>query len=256
MTPGQQPTLCASAAIVHPLVKRFLDFDVTLNALFGEAFNDADVTALQRALSDRTDETISRLRASKGLSKRSEFVEAEHLMLLSDAALYRLEADPQWADALAVPTAKLAASEATDEQARNLLLGCVVEECFGEGSDVDHFDAAWLRESFVTLGHLLDVTPEWVEAFQDEHSSGLEGARRDLARRATTALFNATWNEGIEAFTPAAVEEAWRSLLKRRDVDPGLARVELLRLLEALRQRGLVGPLRYARLTSAVHAPD
>ncbi|MBX7099412.1 MAG: hypothetical protein K1X89_16985 [Myxococcaceae bacterium] len=232
---------------MHPVLARYLDPDVLREALASDG-DDAELlrTASAWAPAERTVLEAATTASDDGVQQAA-------LTLATFAALKASEDDPQLALPLQHALGALMATGTSQEEARQMLALAFLDEAFAfDVPDLD-FDAALVAETVASIGELVKLNDGDVDVIVQAFSHQTNQALRPLHYAATTALLSTAWDQGPQPITPEHAERALVRLLAERpgdELDAALDAVQAL--LKALSGRGLVGPLRLARLNESL----
>lgn len=242
---------------MHPVIARFLDLPAAVAALEkkdGEATLDSEESALIAAGERYPKSRKAVLEAKK--SKSPSPAAQQHLIVLATRAATAIVAlDSLLGPRVESAKAALQKEGASEEEAEDLVAQAVLEEAFGYAEDPDHFDKAYLAETLESLVHLAamtqDAIDDWLEAFARGGAEGERALRLAVAER----LLECAWGEGPQPITPEHVDDALEQLGDAVAASEFPRAVALLvELLEALRTRQVVGPLRLERLSQLARA--
>lgn len=235
---------------MHPLIARFLDLSKAAAALEkgdrGTPLDPEEAAFYAAAKGD--DWAAEQIRKARG--RKSPPTEAQHaqILLATEAAGALVAADPTLGPKVKRAVETLLSEGATREAADRLVDMALLEEAFGYAEAPDHFDVAYLSETFDTLGALAKVTSDTVDELLDGFAKQAP-AQKVLRLRVADALFEAAWNEGPVPITPEHVDDAMDALGPSEAQQAG---EQLAAFLAFLAEKGLVGPERLARLTAIV----
>lgn len=235
---------------MHPLIARFLDLSKAAAALEkgdrGTPLDPEEAAFYAAAKDDAW--AADQIRKARG--RKTPPTEAQHaqILLATEAAAAMVSADATLGPKVKRAEAALLAEGATREAADRLITMAVLEEAFGYAEAPDHFDVAYLSETFDTLLALATVTSDTVDDLLDGFAKQAP-AQKVLRLRVAEALFEAAWNEGPVPVTPEHVDDALDSLGASEAQQAG---EQLAALLAFLAAKGLVGPQRLGRLTAIV----
>ena len=234
---------------MHPLLTRYLDpalaLDVLTKSHRGETVPSED-RHLAAAGADFPDERALLLTSGPHLD---DDVQRVVLFLATHAAVKALAEDGQLGTCVREAREALLAQGARPKEADALIAEVVAEEAFADEETPDTFDAAWVKEGLQLLPRLAALDEDAVTALIADFAREGKGATALLRERAARALLEEAWAEGASPINTEHLDEALDDLYSEAGEDGFLDACAALRGFVAhLQSRGLLGPLRAARL--------
>lgn len=231
---------------MHPVLARYLDPDVLREALA----TGGDDGVLHAAAAWAPKERATLEAASAPYDEQAQ---QATLTLATFAALKASEGDGVLAHPLQHALGALMASGTSHEEARQMMALAFLDEAFSFDTPELDFDAALVAETLESITALVKLSDGDVENIVQAFSHQTSQALRPLHYAASTALLSTAWDQGPQPITPEHAERALVRLLAERPGDELDAAVDALQaLLKALGGKGLVGPLRLARLNESL----
>ena len=240
---------------MHPLIARFLDLPATVAVLEKRGpSQDPDEAALlaeaEKAPGDR-----STILLTKGRAQPSSEVQQTAIVLLTRAASARLKDDPTLGPKAAAARASLAAEGATAEEADALIAQVLLEEAFGYASDPSHFDQELVAETLDSLIPLSKLKTELVDDWLDQFAKSGPKSTSALRLSVAETLFEAAWSDGPQPISLEHLDDTLERLTAHvASTDLVAARGALGELLGFLRDKAIVGPERFLRLTQLLES--
>jgi hypothetical protein len=237
---------------MHPLIARLIDPAAALAVLEKEAQGlalDPDEAAFA-AEARREPQLAASVRQAAGKKSASPEAQQRAIVLAVRAATARVLEDPELGPPARAALEALAAEGASEPEARALVAQAVLEEAFGYAEDPAHFDRAFLRETLESLPALARVDQAAVDGWLETWAKAGAPEGRPLRLATAEALLESAWGEGPQPITPEHLDDALERLEDTvASAELEAAAVQVVGLLEFLRQQGVVGPQRLERLT-------
>ncbi|MCA2978276.1 MAG: hypothetical protein INH41_31860 [Myxococcaceae bacterium] len=237
---------------MHPLQRRFLDVSAVVAALEGRA-DDPEALALREAVT--ADDGLEPRVLAAGVGQLSNELQQRLVVASTKAATARLLVEPATAARAQAALDGVMAAGANRHEALGLLQHAVLDESFGWAEDPGEFDAGFLLETLDGLPALARLDTEAVETHVDAFVKQADPKARPLRLAIADALLEAAWADGPLPIAAEHVDDAM-DVLAGSVASQELERAgaTLVELLSFLSQRGLLGPMRLARLTDVTRA--
>jgi hypothetical protein len=238
---------------MHPLIARFLD-PAAARAVLDKAAQglalDPDEAAL---LAEARREPATEAALRKVGPRAPAELQPRLIVLAVQAATARILEDAELGPPARAALAALGAEGATEAEALTLVAQAVMEEAFGYADDPAAFDRAYLRETLEVLVALARVDQALVDGWLEDWGHAGDPASRALRLTVAEVVLESAWGEGPQPITPEHVDDALERLAETvSESEVPLAAEQVVKVLEFLSARGVVGAERLARLSRLV----
>lgn len=235
---------------MHPVLARYLDQDITRDVVRrAEAGEDVEPEHRHLVAAAKAHASERRAILRAGDKKLDAAGQQAVLYLATQAALDALRVDPKLSAKVAATEAALRKQGAEQEDLDSILAQAVADEAFGTDSDPGSFDEPWFLESLESIPRLMSLDEEAVEDLLSDFAQKAPAPERPLRDRSARALLESAWSEGPSLVTAEDLEDALDALSDEvSDREFAKAAALVAELIELMRDRKLVGPLRADRL--------
>jgi hypothetical protein len=235
---------------MHSLISQFLDFKRALDVLQRDP-RSPDEQAYAQAANELPVFKKAVLAAKHKKSAPPQVQEQLVVLAAHAAAGQMLKHETLGPKAQAVIDAFIKSGEAADE-ARTLITQMMLEEAFGFGEDVDHFDADFMSESLDSMVALAATSQDTVDDLIEVFAKA-DAVTKPQRIAVADAILKSHWENGPFLFSADATDDALQELLTAETEESHKSILALAEeFLQLLATRNYIGKERLKRLLFVV----